>query len=107
MKMEKVVSWSYDVLAGCILYGCDIQDGRISDVVTTYLACHMQLTSYDLFSASRVVSQQGRICEIRDTFYRDALLCIEYGKKTAKIGYFQITKQWFNVRSGKRTDELN
>jgi hypothetical protein len=65
MKMEKVVSWSYDVLAGYIFYGCDIQDGRISDVVTTYLACHMQLTSYDLFSAPRVVRQQGRICEIR------------------------------------------
>jgi hypothetical protein len=30
-----------------------------------------------------------------------------YGKKAAKIGYFQITKQWFNVRSGKCTDELN
>jgi hypothetical protein len=33
--------------------------------MTTYLACHMQLTSYDLFSAPRVVRQQGRICEIR------------------------------------------
>jgi hypothetical protein len=33
--------------------------------MTTYLARHMQLTSYDPFSAPRVVSQQGRICEIR------------------------------------------
>jgi hypothetical protein len=33
--------------------------------MTTYLACHMQLTSYDLFSAPRVVRQQGRISEIR------------------------------------------
>jgi hypothetical protein len=33
--------------------------------MTTYLACHMQLTSYDLFSAPRVVRQQGHICEIR------------------------------------------
>jgi hypothetical protein len=74
--------------------------------MTTYLACHMQLTSYDLFF--RATRRPPARSYLRDTtFYRDALLCVEYGKRAAKIGYFQITKQWFNVRSGKCTDELN
>jgi hypothetical protein len=81
-----------------------VDHGRISDVMTTYLACDMQLTSYDLFSTPRVVRQQGRICEIRPFTVRITLCRI--WKKAAKIGYFQMTKQWFNLRSGKCTDEL-
>jgi hypothetical protein len=66
----------------------------------------MQLTSYDLFSAPRVVNQQGRICEIRP-FTVTHYFASNMEKRAAKIGYFQITKQWFNVRSGKCTDKLN
>jgi hypothetical protein len=66
----------------------------------------MQLMSYDLFSAPRLVSQQGRICEIRP-FTMTHYFVSKYGKRAAKIDYFQMTKQWFNVRSGKCTHELN
>jgi hypothetical protein len=70
------------------------------------LACHMQLTSYDLFFAPRVARQQGRICEIRPfTVTHYSVSNMEKG--AAKIGYFQVTKQWLNVRSRKCTDELN
>jgi hypothetical protein len=66
----------------------------------------MQLTSYDLFSAPRVVRQQGRICEIRP-FTVTHYFVSNMEKGLQKIGYFQITKQWFNVHSGQCTDELN
>jgi hypothetical protein len=66
------------------------------------------MTPYELRPFFRATRRPPARSYLRDTtFYRDALLCVEYGKRAAKIGYFQITKQWFNVRSGKCTDELN
>jgi hypothetical protein len=106
MKMKKVVSWSFDVSAGYILYGCDIQDGRISDVMTTYLACRMQLMSYDLFFRATRRPPAGSY--LRDTtFYCDALLCVEYGKGLQKSVIFKLQSNGLMYCSGKCTDELN